>query len=163
MHEYDQAIEDYEAVISDPPAVLNWDVYIYQAHSGLIHMYFDQDKKEDVQRVLKLALERYPNRRHLAVLEGMIHMHYDELDQALAALQRAKTFTACDAVGQKNPPASLSAPWDRCICCWANRTLPPMPEAMLALKGITLHYNLPANGHRQNLAGRENYARLSNY
>ncbi len=161
LHEYDQAIEDYEAVIADPPAVLNWDVYIYQAHSGLIHMYFDQDKKEDVQRVLKLALERYPNRRHLAVLEGMIHMHYDELDQALAALQRAKKLSpASDAVGQKWPPGKLERTLGQVYLLLGKPHFAADAfKAMLALKGITLHYNLPANwAQAQNLAEEKNYA-----
>ena len=38
LGEYDDAIVDYEAVIADPPASLHWDIYIYQAHTGLVHL-----------------------------------------------------------------------------------------------------------------------------
>lgn len=161
LHEYEQAIEDYEAVIADPPSVLNWDVYIYQAHSGLMHIYFDEDRKEDVCRVLKLALERYPERRHLAVLEGMIHMHYDELDQALAALQRAKKLSpASDTVGQKWPPGKLERTLGQVYLLLGKPHFAADAfRAMLALKKITLHYDFPATwAQAQSLAAEENYA-----
>jgi Flp pilus assembly protein TadD len=103
-----QAAADYEAVIADLPPDLHWDIYIYQAHTGLVHLYYDGGQTDDARRVLELALTRFPKRRHLAILAGMFYLNHDEPDKALAALQRARQLPeASDALGQAWPPGKL--------------------------------------------------------
>jgi glycosyltransferase involved in cell wall biosynthesis/Flp pilus assembly protein TadD len=161
LNELESTIEDYEAVIADPPATLNWDVYVYQAHTALIHLYFDRNQEEDVLRVLHLALERFPNRRHLAVLEGMIHMHYDALDKALAALQRARQLSPItDLVGQKWPPGKLERTLGQVYLLLGKpRFAADTFRAMLAQKGVPVHDELPEVwAQAQKLVEQESYA-----
>ncbi len=120
-------------------------MYVYQAHTGLLHIYFDQAREADVYRVLKLTQERFPNRRHLAILEGMIYAHYDAPDKALEALQRAKQLSpTTDLVGQKWPPGKLERTLGLVYMLLGKpRFAAEAFRALLALKGIELHSQLP--------------------
>jgi len=106
--EMDAAVADYEAVIADPPPSLNWDVYVYQAHTGLMNTYFDKADIDNARRVLKIGLERFPERRHLAILAGIFYLTQDELDAALDSLLRAKRLSPkSDLLGQAWMPGKL--------------------------------------------------------
>ncbi len=97
----EQAAEDYEAVLLDPPSELNWDIYMYQAHTGLLDIYNNAGRMDDARRVLNLALERFSKRRHLAVVAGLFYFGLDELDAAVEWLMRAQRIPPeSDMLGQ---------------------------------------------------------------
>ncbi len=106
----EQAAADYEAVLADPPPQLNWDIYVYQAHTGLLDIYNNAGKFDDARRILQLALERFPQRRHLAVVAGLFYFGQDELDTALEYLLRAQRLPReSDMLGQAWSPGKLEA------------------------------------------------------
>ncbi len=108
LDEKEQAAEDYQAVVDNPPPELHWDIYVYQAHTGLVEMYHDLGRVDDARRVLELALERFPRRRHLAIAAAIFYLAQDELDAALESLTRAQTLPHdSDALGQAWPPGKL--------------------------------------------------------
>ncbi|HFB52673.1 MAG TPA: glycosyltransferase, partial [Anaerolineae bacterium] len=106
----EQAAADYEAVLADPPPQLNWDIYVYQAHTGLLDIYNNAGKFDDARRILNLALERFPQRRHLAVVAGLFYFGQDELDTALEYLLRAQRLPReSDMLGQAWSPGKLES------------------------------------------------------
>ncbi len=140
------AIEDYEAVIANPPSSLNWDIYVYQAHTGLMNTYFDRGDIDDARRVLAIALGRFPERRHLAILAGIFYLTQDEPAAALDSLLRAKRLSPkSDLLGQAWPPGKLE--WALGQVYVLQGRLPYARDAFMAMlsqKGEALRPEPPA-------------------
>ncbi len=110
LGDQEKAAVDYEAVLADPPPQLNWEIYIYQAHTGLLDIYNNAGKFDDARRILQLALERFPQRRHLAIVAGLFYFGQDELDTALEWLLRAQRLPReSDMLGQAWAPGKLES------------------------------------------------------
>ncbi len=110
LGDVETAIDDYEAVLADPPADLNWEIYVYQAHTGLLDIYNNLGRLGDARRILQLTIDRFPRRRHLAVVAGLFHFRQDELDDALEWLLRARRLPAeSDSLGQAWTPGKPEA------------------------------------------------------
>lgn len=145
LGDYEDAIEDYEAVIADPPASLHWDIYIYQAHTGLIHLYYNNNKVEDAERVLNLALERFPNRKHLSILAAIFYLNYDRLEEALAQLYHAQKLPAeSDALGLVWPEGRLERVLGQVYLMQGNlQASKDAFKTMLKKKNLTLQLSPP--------------------
>jgi len=142
----EQAAADYEAVLADPPPQLNWEIYVYQAHTGLLDIYNNAGKFDDARRVLQLALERFPQRRHLAVVAGLFYFGQDELDTALKYLLRAQRLPReSDALGQAWSPGKLESVLGQVYLLRGEHTLARQAFMdMLAENGKTVSRTPPA-------------------
>lgn len=93
------SIEHLAAVIANPPPFLDRDVYLYQAYEGLMLAYLHTGQPAKVRSILAQAEREFGYRQHFWVRAGTIYLDLDEPEQAIKALEYARTLPL-DARGQ---------------------------------------------------------------
>ncbi|MEW5956167.1 MAG: glycosyltransferase [Chloroflexota bacterium] len=110
LEQYDEAIKEFELMVVSPPATLNWDFDVYQAHVSLVGAYVELQRFDQARSALKRALSVFPNRRHLTIMAGVFYLLQDEPETAIQMLERARTLSLdSDRVGQTWPTGKLEA------------------------------------------------------
>ncbi|MCB0209145.1 MAG: glycosyltransferase [Anaerolineae bacterium] len=93
------SIEYLAAVIANPPPFLDRDVYLYQAYEGLMLAYAHTGQFTKVRQILAEAEQAFDYRQHFWVRAGTIYLDLDEPEQAIKALEHARTLSS-DMRGQ---------------------------------------------------------------
>ena len=93
------SIEHLAAVIANPPPFLDRDVYLYQAYEGLMLAYLHTGQTAQVRQILAQAEQEFGYRQHFWVRAGTIYLDLDEPEQAIEALEHARTLSP-DTRGQ---------------------------------------------------------------
>ena len=108
LENLEEAAREYEVAIANPPDDLSWDVYVYQAYTGLVTIYSRLEKVDKARDMLARAFELFPQRRHLKISAAMFHMNLEEIDEAHDYLrQTQKLSPESDSVGMAWPPGKL--------------------------------------------------------
>lgn len=92
LDDFAGATEQFEAVIADPPSVLQRDREIYQAHASLVAAYNNIGQPDEAEAALERALSIYPERRHLRIAGGIFYLAQGEAERAIEFLERAKNL-----------------------------------------------------------------------
>lgn len=93
------SIEHLAEVIANPPPFLDRDVYLYQAYEGLMLAYLHTGQTAQVRQILAQAEQEFGYRQHFWVRAGTIYLDLDEPEQAIEALEHARTLSL-DVRGQ---------------------------------------------------------------
>ena len=93
------SIEHLSVVIANPPSFLDRDVYLYQAYEGLMLAYLHTEQHSKVRQILAQAEQQFGYRQHFWVRAGTVYLDLDEPEQAIKALEYARTLSP-DARGQ---------------------------------------------------------------
>jgi tetratricopeptide (TPR) repeat protein len=108
LADYAAAASEFEAVIAEPPPTLNPQSQLYKAHTLLISAYTHLAPPGQARQALARAIAAFPQRRHLWIVAGMLHLAQHHPEQAAAALAHAQTLSpSSDAEGESWPPGVL--------------------------------------------------------
>jgi len=94
LHDYAGAIKAFESVLARAPAEqaeLN-DIHLYYGHLALVYAYHRSKQEDTAEQALHNALQRYPQRHHLAVAAGMFYLDRDDPHTALTWLEKAASL-----------------------------------------------------------------------
>ena len=110
VNDWAAAIGNFEAVLADPSPGLDTNSQLYEANVLLIAAYSNMALAGEAFRALNLALETFPNRRHLWILAGKFYLTQNEPDAAIQAFEFARTLPIrSDRVGMIWPDGTLEA------------------------------------------------------
>ena len=88
------AIANAKPVILNPPATLDWDTEVYQAHYLSIATYANTGQRGQAEALLGQTFKRFAHLRHLSTLAGMLNAQWGEWDRALEHYRHAETMEA---------------------------------------------------------------------
>jgi tetratricopeptide (TPR) repeat protein len=106
LGDYDASIGHLEAVVSNPPPLLDRDSYLYQAYEGLLLAYVNTNQPQLVRQTIERVLAEFSYRQHCWIRVAEIYLALDEPQQAISALGHAATLPP-DVHGQSFAPGTI--------------------------------------------------------
>ncbi|MCB0153306.1 MAG: glycosyltransferase, partial [Anaerolineae bacterium] len=106
LGEFAAAIEHLEAVVANPPPLLNRESYLYQAYEGLMLAYLNINQPQLARQTIDRALAEFAHRQHCWVRVGTIYLALDEPELAIESLSQAATLPP-DVEGQSWAPGTI--------------------------------------------------------